>query len=57
MIANIVFPRRVVTREASAFEDNEQISDEDFRQALARGRLRHALGSAWPLLWAAARDR
>jgi len=32
-----VFPRRVVTREASAFEDNEQVSFEAFRQALARG--------------------
>jgi ribose 1,5-bisphosphokinase len=30
--ASIVFPRRVVTREASAFEDNEQVSVEDFRQ-------------------------
>ena len=29
----IVFPRRVVTREASAFEDNEPISREAFRQA------------------------
>jgi ribose 1,5-bisphosphokinase len=34
---NIVFPRRVVTREASPFEDNEQISSDAFRQALARG--------------------
>jgi ribose 1,5-bisphosphokinase len=34
---NIVFPRRVVTREASAFEDNEQISLEAFRQARTRG--------------------
>jgi ribose 1,5-bisphosphokinase len=33
----VVFPRRVVTREASAFEDNEQMSLEAFRQALARG--------------------
>ncbi len=30
---NIVFPRRVVTREASAFEDNVQVSYETFRQA------------------------
>jgi len=30
--ASIVFPRRVVTREASTFEDNEQVSVEDFRQ-------------------------
>jgi ribose 1,5-bisphosphokinase len=33
----IVFPRRVVTREASSSEDNAQVSLEDFRQALARG--------------------
>jgi ribose 1,5-bisphosphokinase len=32
---NIVFPRRIVTREASEFEDNEQISPDAFRQALA----------------------
>jgi ribose 1,5-bisphosphokinase len=34
---NIVFAQRVVTREASAFENNEQIGVEDFRQALAKG--------------------
>ena len=34
---NIVFQRRVVTREASAFEDNEQISRERFAQTLAEG--------------------
>ena len=34
---NIVFQRRVVTREASAFEDNEQMSPESFRQARMRG--------------------
>lgn len=34
---NIVFSRRVVTREASAFEDNQQVSLDAFRQALARG--------------------
>ena len=33
----IVFPRRVVTREPSAFEDNEQISLEAFRQARNEG--------------------
>ena len=33
---DIVFARRIVTREASAFEDNEQISPEAFRQALAQ---------------------
>ena len=35
--SGIVFPRRVVTREASSFEDNEQVSLDAFRQALARG--------------------
>jgi ribose 1,5-bisphosphokinase len=34
---DIVFPRRVITREASVSEDNEAVSPEDFRQALARG--------------------
>jgi len=34
---NVVFPRRVVTREASAFEDNEQVSFEAFRQARSQG--------------------
>ncbi len=34
---NIVFPRRVVTREASGFEDNEQVSLEAFRQARSKG--------------------
>jgi len=34
---NIVFPRRVVTREASSAEDNDQMSAEAFRQALAQG--------------------
>jgi ribose 1,5-bisphosphokinase len=32
----IVFPRRVVTRKASRFEDNVQVSLEAFRQALAQ---------------------
>jgi ribose 1,5-bisphosphokinase len=35
--SSIVFPRRVVTREASSFEDNEQVSLDAFREALARG--------------------
>jgi ribose 1,5-bisphosphokinase len=35
---DVVFPRRVVTRQASAFEDNEEMSDAAFRQALADGR-------------------
>ena len=33
----IVFPRRVVTREPSSFEDNEQVSLEAFAQARAQG--------------------
>ena len=35
---NIVFPRRVVTREASSSEDNEQMSEDAFQQALAQGK-------------------
>jgi len=35
--SNIVFARRVVTREASAFENNVQISVEEFRQAQLKG--------------------
>jgi ribose 1,5-bisphosphokinase len=34
---NVVFPRRVVTREASASEDNEQVSLEAFQQTCADG--------------------
>jgi ribose 1,5-bisphosphokinase len=34
---DVIFPRRVVTREASAFEDNEQVSFENFRQACGCG--------------------
>jgi ribose 1,5-bisphosphokinase len=34
---DIVFPRRVVTREASSSEDNEQQSRDAFREALERG--------------------
>ena len=33
----IVFPRRVVTREPSSFEDNEQVSLQAFRRAQAQG--------------------
>ena len=33
---NIVFPRRVVTREASPSEDNEQVSLDAFRQARSK---------------------
>ena len=33
----IVFPRRVVTRQASQAEDNDELSLDEFRQALARG--------------------
>jgi ribose 1,5-bisphosphokinase len=32
----IVFPRRVITREASASEDNEEVSIRTFQEALAR---------------------
>ena len=35
--ATVVFPRRAVTRPASAFEDNECLSEADFRQAEANG--------------------
>jgi ribose 1,5-bisphosphokinase len=35
--AGIVFARRVVTRQASAFEDNEQLSADAFQAALQRG--------------------
>lgn len=34
---SIVFPRRVVTREASSFEDNEQVSLDAFRQGRSQG--------------------
>jgi ribose 1,5-bisphosphokinase len=34
---NIVFPCRVITREASASEQNEEVSLDAFRQALSRG--------------------
>jgi ribose 1,5-bisphosphokinase len=34
---NVVFPRRVVTREASPFEDNVQVSLDAFRQASGQG--------------------
>jgi ribose 1,5-bisphosphokinase len=34
---NIVFPRRVITRQASASEDNEEVSDGTFQKALGRG--------------------
>jgi len=35
--ANVIFPRRVVTRESSSSEDNVALSADAFRQALARG--------------------
>jgi ribose 1,5-bisphosphokinase len=35
--AKIVFPRRVVTREASSSEDNIALAPDEFREALARG--------------------
>ena len=34
---NIVFPRRVITREASASEENEEVSIGTFQEALTRG--------------------
>ncbi len=34
---NIVFPRRLITREASASEDNEEVSAEAFERAVADG--------------------
>jgi ribose 1,5-bisphosphokinase len=34
---NIVFPRRVVTREASSSEDNESLSPDAFQRALQQG--------------------
>jgi ribose 1,5-bisphosphokinase len=35
--AKIVFPRRVVTRQASSSEDNIALTTDEFREALARG--------------------
>jgi ribose 1,5-bisphosphokinase len=34
---NVVFPRRIITREASASEENEEVSPGTFQEALARG--------------------
>jgi hypothetical protein len=34
---NVVFPRRVITREASASEENEEVSIGTFQEALTRG--------------------
>ena len=34
---NVVFPRRMITREASASEENEEVSVGRFQEALARG--------------------
>jgi ribose 1,5-bisphosphokinase len=34
---NIVFPRRVITRQASASEDNEEVSAGTFQEAVERG--------------------
>jgi ribose 1,5-bisphosphokinase len=42
---DVVFPRRLVTREASAFEDNEQISRDSFARGLAE--------SAYAMHWEA----
>jgi ribose 1,5-bisphosphokinase len=35
--SSVVFPRRVVTRPSSAFEDNATFSDDAFKQAAAQG--------------------
>ena len=35
--SNIIFARRLVTREASSFEDNEQLSPDAFQAAVERG--------------------
>src|SRR5262245_1288286 len=35
--ASVVFPRRVVTRPSSSFEDNATMSEDAFRQAVAEG--------------------
>lgn len=35
--SEIVFPRRVITRQASASEDNEEVSPLTFQEALSRG--------------------
>jgi ribose 1,5-bisphosphokinase len=35
--SSVVFPKRMVTREASSSEDNESISPADFAQAIVRG--------------------
>jgi ribose 1,5-bisphosphokinase len=35
--ANIVFPRRAITRAATASEDNEELSPQAFREAVGRG--------------------
>jgi ribose 1,5-bisphosphokinase len=34
---NVVFPRRVVTRDASVSEDNDALSPDEFRESIARG--------------------
>jgi len=35
--ANVVFPRRIITREASASEENEEVSVDTFQETLTRG--------------------
>ena len=35
--ANVVFPRRIITREASISEDNEHVSPGTFQEAMSRG--------------------
>ena len=46
--ATVVFPRRVVTRPASNFEDNHFVSKSAFEQAAARGRVRILVERARP---------
>lgn len=36
--SNVLFPRRVVTRKASAFEDHDTLTEAAFARALAKGR-------------------
>ncbi|MDI1265995.1 MAG: phosphonate metabolism protein/1,5-bisphosphokinase (PRPP-forming) PhnN [bacterium] len=34
---NVIFPRRIITREASASEENEHVSPDTFQEAMRRG--------------------
>ncbi len=46
--ATVVFPRRVVTRPASSFEDNDFVSKSAFEQAAGEGRVCLLVESARP---------